>query len=191
MKPDLILASNSPRRKELLKLAGISYKNLVRETEETFPENLPLREVPVYLAKKKSEAYKDLLQENIILTADTIVILENEIIGKPKNLENAKQLLRKLSGKKHEVITGVCIAHKDKQITFSEKTDVYFKELTDREIDFYVENYKPLDKAGAYAIQEWIGAIAIEKIVGDVYNVIGLPIRRVVENLKEFGINPY
>ena len=191
MKPNLILASNSPRRKELLKLAGIPYRNLVRETEEIFPKDLHLQEVPVYLAKKKSQAYSDLRQDNVILTADTIVILQNEIIGKPENLENAKQLLRKLSGKKHEVITGVCITHKDKQITFSEKTDVYFKELTNKEIDFYVENYKPLDKAGAYAIQEWIGAIAIEKIVGDVYNVIGLPIRKVVEELQKFGVEPY
>ncbi len=186
---EIILGSRSPRRRELLKLADIPFKILVKEVEEVFPQNISAEKVPEYLACLKNRAYKELRNEHIVLTADTIVILENQILGKPENLDHAKRLLQMLSGKKHEVVTGVCIAYQKHEIVFSEKTSVWFYELSEEQIDYYVSKYKPLDKAGGYAIQEWIGAIGIRKIEGDLYNVIGLPVAKVVKYLQKIWIS--
>jgi len=184
----IILASQSTRRQKLLKGLGIKFniftkKNIV----ENIPENLPLDEVAGYLADYKSKAYENELSGNkLLITADTVVILENEILGKPKSLKEAKSMLRRMSGKKHSVVTGVSIRSKYKQEVFSVTTDVYFKELYDEEIDYYVDNFKPVDKAGAYGIQEWIGYIAVEKIEGSYFNVMGLPVHELYRKLIEF-----
>ncbi len=188
MKKELILGSQSPRRKELLKLAEIPFRVVVREIEETFPAFLPLSRIPVYLAELKAKAYEDLRKDFVVLTADTVVILENEVIGKPADEEEARRLLRRLSGKKHDVITGVCLMTQKEKVVFSEQTSVFFYELTEKQIDFYIKKYKPLDKAGAYAVQEWIGAVGVRRIEGDIYNVIGLPIARVVRQLRLLNV---
>lgn len=184
----LLLASKSPRRHELLKMLEIPFKIVtVKDVEETFPSSLPPEEVPGYLSKLKAKAYMpNLNSEDILLTADTIVLLDNEILGKPTSLEDAKNMLCKLSGRKHKVITGVTISNKAKSVTFSSVTDVYFSILTNEAIDFYVDNFQPMDKAGAYGIQEWIGAIGIQRIDGSFYNVMGLPIHRLYKELLLF-----
>jgi len=184
----IILASQSIRRQQLLKGLGIRFniftkKNIV----ENIPEALPIDKVAGYLADYKSKAYENELGGNkLLITADTVVILENEILGKPKSLNEAKAMLRRLSGKKHSVVTGVSVRSKYKQDVFSVTTDVYFKELYDEEIDYYVDNFKPVDKAGAYGIQEWIGYIAVEKIEGSYFNVMGLPVHELYRKLIEF-----
>jgi len=188
-KYEIILGSASPRRKELLNGLGIKFKviNLNNDEDETYPDNLKKEEIPVFLAIKKSNKFSDLINYNtIIITADTIVYLENKVIGKPSNEKEAFEMLKFLSGKKHEVITGVCIKNINKMISFFDISEVYFKNLSDEEISYYIKKYKPLDKAGAYGIQEWIGYIAIEKIIGSFYNVMGLPIKLVYEKLMEF-----
>jgi septum formation protein len=184
----LILASQSPRRKHLLELAEIPFKIVVEETDESYPANLTLQEVVIHIAKNKALAVKK--KHNIsttILAADTIVVLNNQIIGKPKDRTHAIEILSSLSGRKHSVITGVVILNSDYQNCFSETTEVEFYTLTPSQIIFYVDKYKPYDKAGAYAIQEWIGVVGIKSIEGDFYNVMGLPISRVVQALANIS----
>lgn len=184
----IILGSASPRRKELLKGLGIKFNVIsLNDNDENYPENLKKEEIPVYLAIHKSNKFNHLINEKtILITADTIVYLDNIVIGKPANENEAYEILKLLSGKKHEVVTGVCIRSINKMITFYDISEVYFKDLSDDEIKYYIKNYKPYDKAGAYGIQEWIGYIGIEKIVGSFYNVMGLPIKMVYEKLMEF-----
>lgn len=182
----LILASQSPRRKMLLEWAEVEFEIKVKETDETFPAGTNIEEVPVIIARNKALAIER-SENDIVLAADTIVVLENEIIGKPANIEDARKILKKLSGKTHRVITGVVIMNGIREISFSDITEVSFHTLTEAQIDFYIEKYKPFDKAGAYAIQEWIGVIGIEKINGDFYNVMGLPVSRVVKTLQQLG----
>jgi septum formation protein len=184
----IILASQSPRRKQLLQWAEINFDVLVNETDESYPENLSVEEVPVYIARNKALAVKKETGKNkIIIAADTIVALGGEIIGKPVNREDAIDILARLSGNKHLVITGVVILNQEKEIAFADVTQVWFHKLAREQIEFYVDKYKPYDKAGAYAIQEWIGVTGIKKISGDFYNVMGLPVSRVVKELSNFG----
>jgi len=184
----IILASASPRRHQLLTWAEIPFDVLVRETEETFPSALPIDEVPVYIARNKAIAIQqELTHTPVVLAADTVVVLGNEIIGKPKSREDAIHILKKLSGCTHRVITGVVMRKGELEIAFSDTTEVNFHPLTNEQIEFYVDNYKPYDKAGAYAIQEWIGVVGIKSVNGDFYNVMGLPVSRVVKMLPEFS----
>lgn len=188
--PDkLILASGSPRRQFILKEAGINFLIRTKDTPEDYPEYLPPHEVPVYLARKKAKPFFPELSDETVLTADTVVILNDDIIGKPANEQEAFQMLRQLSGNKHTVVTGVCLINREKEKTFAEQSDVYFKELSDEEIWHYVTNYKPLDKAGAYGVQDWIGMVAITRIDGSFYNVMGLPIHRVLPELQKFTLS--
>jgi septum formation protein len=183
----IILASQSPRRKQLLEWAEIPFEIIVQETDESYPPHLSPDAIAVHIARNKALAVHQTLGgfENpprvaTILAADTIVVLQNEIIGKPKDREDAVNILSRLSGNHHKVITGVVILHGDKEISFTDVTDVEFHALTTGQIEFYVDKYKPYDKAGAYAIQEWIGVVGIKCINGDFYNVMGLPVSRVV-----------
>ena len=181
----ILLGSKSPRRQELLKGAGIAYTLVNIDCEENFPDSLPLDKVAEYLAIKKSMAYCEELEDNILLTSDTTVLLDNLILNKPQNEEHAKQMLRLISGKMHKVYTGVCLRSKYRKIAFTDITNVYFKEIDESDIAFYVSNYNPLDKAGAYGIQDWIGYVGISRIEGDFFNVMGLPVNRVYESLKQ------
>lgn len=183
----ILLASQSPRRRELLKELGLNFEVSSADIDESYPENMPHCEVPVYLAEKKADFYKNIIEDNqIIITSDTIVSVEDEILGKPADYEEAFKMLKSLSGKWHKVATGVCIFSKTKKVTFNSITNVRFKALTHEEIDFYITNFKPFDKAGAYGIQEWIGYIAVEEIEGSYFNVIGLPVQRLYEELCVF-----
>jgi septum formation protein len=187
----IILASASPRRKTILELAHINFDILPGETTETYPPDMSPEEVPVFVARDKGIAArnKEVFQRyenNIpILAADTIVVLEGKIIGKPANREEAIETLTRLSGKTHQVITGVVLSNKHKEVAFHEITEVSFNHLSAESIHYYVDQFKPFDKAGAYAIQEWIGVIGIKSINGDYYNVMGLPVNRVVAALQE------
>ena len=182
----LILASNSPRRHELLKGLDPDFEVRVKKgVGEKYPDNLPAEKVPEYISKEKAAAY-DIKEDETLLTADTVVILNGEIMGKPKDASEAKDMLRKLSGHTHHVVTGVSITTRKKQVSFSDTTAVTFRDLTDSEIDYYIEHYKPFDKAGAYGVQEWIGYIGVTRIEGSFYNVMGLPVERVYEALKAF-----
>ncbi len=186
MRKKIILASQSPRRKQLLQQAEIEFEVVVMPTDETFPKELNVEDAVLHIATQKATVVQDLHPNAIVIAADTIVVLENEIIGKPKNEMDAIAILTKLSGKKHRVITGVCmLQNKDTKIFYS-TTYVQFHTLTIKQIQHYITNYKPYDKAGAYAIQEWIGAIGIASIEGDYYNVMGLPINKVVKVLEEW-----
>ncbi len=178
--PKLILASGSPRRKDLLKLAHIDFEVITSDVDETNPPGMPGEEVPVHLAKEKAYAVAAKHPERDILAADTVVLLDGDILGKPENDEDAKQMLGRLSGRMHRVVTGVCLLKGGREQSFSVTTEVYFRPLSKEQISFYVDNYHPMDKAGSYAIQEYIGIIGIEKIVGDYYNVMGLPVGDVV-----------
>ena len=183
----IILASQSPRRRELLHLAEIDFEVIVADTDESFPTGLSFEETAIHIAKNKAiavAAKKD--TDKIILAADTIVICDNKIIGKPMDRENAIEIITALSGNTHHVITGVYMIKDKKETSFSDTTMVTFHSLSDEQIIYYVDKYKPYDKAGAYAIQEWIGAIGIKNINGDFYNVMGLPISRVVSTLNDF-----
>ena len=182
----IILASQSPRRKQLLEWAEIPFEISVEETDEHFPPGLEPEEVAVYIARNKALAVQKKHQQDIILAADTIVVLGDNIIGKPVHREDAVSILLALSGETHRVITGVVIRQDDKEIAFADATDVEFHKISVKEIEFYVDKYKPYDKAGAYAIQEWIGVVGIKSIHGDFYNVMGLPVSRVVRVLEEF-----
>jgi septum formation protein len=187
----IILASGSPRRKQLMELAEIPFEVMVSETDETYPENLSPSEIATHIAENKALAVQSNLQQQYnshaqtIIAADTIVVLGNKIIGKPEDRQEAIQILSNLSGKKHKVITGVCVLSADKEKCFAEETEVEFHSLSLSQIEYYVDHYKPYDKAGAYAIQEWIGAIGIKSIKGDFYNVMGLPVSRVVMELNK------
>lgn len=186
----IILASQSPRRKQLLEWAEIDFEIIVQATDETYPAELPVEEVPVHIALNKAKAVQQSaqLQQRIILAADTIVTIDNIIIGKPADRNNAIEILQLLSGKTHKVITGVVLM-KDANInSFYDVTEVTFNHLSTDEIAFYIDKYQPYDKAGAYAIQEWIGVVGIKSISGDFYNVMGLPVNRVVKELKQFGL---
>ncbi|MFY7964236.1 MAG: Maf family protein [Chitinophagaceae bacterium] len=182
----LILASQSPRRKQLLEWAEVKFEVMVANTDESFPNDLPIADVPVFIAREKAKAIANNLPNNNkkILAADTIVVINNQIIGKPQSREQAIEFLQKLSGNQHQVITGVVILEGEKEIAFADVTTVTFHSLTTEQIEFYVDEYKPYDKAGAYAIQEWIGVVGIKNINGDFYNVMGLPVSRVVQVLN-------
>jgi septum formation protein len=184
----VILASKSPRRHFLLKELGIDFQIAENhDVEEDYPSDLKPDEIPVYLAKKKAKEFSGKLEQNtILITADTIVWCEQSILNKPKNREDACRILKKLSGNKHTVITGVCITSLKKEVCFHATTDVYFASLTEEEIEHYLKEYRPYDKAGAYGIQEWIGYIGIEKINGSYFNVMGLPIQKLYRELKNF-----
>lgn len=185
----VILASNSPRRKELLAGLDLDFEvKVLPDIDESYPENLPAMEVSEYISQKKAEAYKGLIRENdVVITADTVVICENEIMGKPHDAEDARRMLRKLSNKSHQVTTGVCITTLKEQVHFSVTTHVSFKELTDDEINYYIATYKPFDKAGAYGIQEWIGYIGCTGLDGSYYNVMGLPVQRIYRELLKLS----
>lgn len=184
----IILASNSPRRKELLSGLDLDYEvKILPDIDESYPLDMPPEEVAQYIAGKKAEAYKNMITDNVlVITADTVVILDGQIYGKPVDENDAKQMLHGLSGKTHKVVTGVCLTTKDKQKSFSAFSDVRFCKLDEEEIDYYVSRYKPLDKAGAYGIQEWIGYISVEYISGSYFNIMGLPIQRLYQELKRF-----
>jgi len=184
----IILASESPRRNFLLKEIGLNFEVKVNgNIDEVYPDNIDKKNIPVYLSELKSNSWDNKLNDNtIVITADTIVLLKNKVINKPANSIEAEQMLKELSGEMHLVITGVCIKSKFKKVTFDDTSKVFFKKLTNDEIKWYVENYKPFDKAGAYGIQEWIGYIGIKKIEGSYFNVMGLPIHRVYEELINF-----
>ena len=182
----IILASQSPRRKQLLEWAEVPFEIFVQETDESYPEGFDMSKTAVHIARNKALAVKQIRGSEIpILAADTIVVLKNKIIGKPKDRQDAIRILLSLSDKKHHVVTGVVILHADKEVAFAETTEVVFHSLTQQQIEFYVDNYKPYDKAGAYAIQEWIGVVGIKSIKGDFYNVMGLPISRVVQQVAD------
>lgn len=183
----IVLASSSPRREELLTAAGLDFIVRVNPCEENFPETLPAEKVPEYLAEKKArETQKICSSEELIIAADTIVLLDGSVIGKPQNKEHAVEILQQLSGNEHRVITGVCLLKGDRVKIFSEMTKVFFRKLTRDQIIYYVDRFKPFDKAGAYAIQEWIGLVGIKKIEGDYFNVVGLPVGMLMEELKTF-----
>ncbi|PUZ30304.1 septum formation protein [Chitinophaga costaii] len=183
----IILASQSPRRKQLLEQAHIPFEVRVVATAETFPDGMPLPAVPVHIALQKADAVRDICTpEDIILAADSVVIIDDLVIGKPKDRADAMQILSRLSGRAHEVITGVVIRQGSRQHTFSNTTTVHFKPLDADHLAFYVDHYKPYDKAGAYAIQEWIGAVGIDRIAGCFYNVMGLPVSEVVRVLEQW-----
>ena len=187
LKRKIILDSKSPRRHQLLQHAGFNFEVKTREIEETFPPEMPAEDVAAHIAMKKAEAVRDFITgEEIILTADCVVILNNQIYGKPKNLDDAAHMLRKLSGTMHRVITGVCLLSAEKEVVFSGESRVYFAELTEEEIQYYIHNYEVMDKAGSYAIQEWMGICKIEKIEGSYSNIMGLPMQLVYRHLKEF-----
>jgi septum formation protein len=187
----LILASQSPRRKQLLEWAEVPFEIVVQETDESYPEGMAIAEVPIHIARNKALAVREHLRktqpvqaERPILAADTVVVLGNRIIGKPRDREDAIAILKDLAGQLHEVITGVVLLTPEKETSFYDVTKVEFYPLTVEEISFYVDKYRPYDKAGAYAIQEWIGVVGIKRIDGDFYNVMGLPVSRVVRALQ-------
>ena len=182
----IILASQSPRRKQLLEWAEIDFKVEVSDADESYPAHLPVEEVAIFIARNKAKAVRqNHNDDSIILAADTIVMLNNEVINKPLNRDHAIKILRSLSGAQHQVITGVVLLQHEKEISFADVTQVIFHELTNEQIIFYVDKYKPYDKAGAYAIQEWIGVTGIKAINGDFYNVMGLPVSRVIQEIKK------
>lgn len=184
----IILGSNSPRRKELLSGLDISFEvKTLPDVEENYPINLWKEEIPIYLSKIKADAYKEFINDNnLLITADTIVWLAGKVYGKPQNEKEAKDMLRTLSGKTHEVITGVCLTDKNKQKVFYATSLVKFAKLEEEEINYYIEKYKPYDKAGSYGVQEWIGYIGVESLNGSFYNVMGMPVRMLYMYLKEW-----
>ncbi len=185
---EILLASKSPRRRQLLEMAEIPFQIIdLISVDETFPNNISASEVPMFLSQKKANAYSDILCQNqIIIAADTVVIIDNQILGKPQNAEEAIEMLTRLSGRSHVVVTGVTIMSLKKQVSFSVTTTVEFSQLKESDILYYVNTYKPFDKAGAYGIQEWIGAVGIKGISGSYYNVVGMPIHRLYDELHRF-----
>ena len=179
----VILASSSPRRQYLMKEAGFDFIVRKPDVEEDFPDTMHVEEVAAYLAKKKADFFKASLADQIVVTADTVVILDQGILNKPTDREDAILMLTNLSGRTHTVITGVCILSREKELVFQDHTAVTFKSLTRTEIEFYVDHYKPFDKAGAYGAQDWIGMVAVQRIEGSYFNVMGLPIHRVYQEL--------
>jgi septum formation protein len=187
----IVLASQSPRRKQLLEWAEVDFDVLTQETDESWPEGMPVEEIPIHIAREKARSvmqldlYNRYEQGVPVLAADTIVVLGNEILGKPRDAEHALTMLKALSGQKHKVITGVVIVNHEKEIRFSDVTEVDFHSMPEDDLRYYVEKFEPFDKAGAYAIQEWIGVVGIKAITGDFYNVMGLPVSRVIRTLHE------
>lgn len=183
----IVLASNSPRRKELLSGLNLEYTvRVLPDIDESYPDTLKGEEIPMYISREKAEAYRNSMAEDeLIITADTVVCINEKVLGKPCTLEEAKEMLRELSGKTHQVITGVCLMTRDLQRTFSATTQVTFDVLTEDEIEFYVEKFRPLDKAGAYGVQEWIGFVGVSRLEGSYFNVMGLPVQRLYQELKK------
>lgn len=183
---NVILASNSPRRKELLAGLGIDFEiRTLPDVDESYPETLSGADIPLYISKEKADAYRDMLAPGeLMITADTIVWIDGTVLGKPKDREDALRMLRQMSGRTHEVFTGVCITTTGWQRSFSARTEVRFASLSDEEITYYVDKYRPMDKAGAYGVQEWIGFIGVEYISGSYYNIMGLPVQRLYQELK-------
>ena len=185
---NLILASGSPRRQELLKSLGVPFEIRIKEIDEVYPKHLKKSEISDYLAQLKSNAFvEELNPKDLLITSDTIVWYHNMALGKPKSKDDAFQMLQKLSGKTHEVITSVCIKSLQKEDIFNYITKVTFKELSTEEIQFYIDNYNPMDKAGAYGIQDWIGQIGVTKIEGSYFNVMGFPIHKIYSQLLKFS----
>jgi septum formation protein len=186
-KYEIILASKSPRRQQLLSDLGLKFRVQSMDIHEEFPADLGKTEIPVYLAELKAEAFRPHLKSNqLVITADTIVWLNGNVLNKPANYDDGFRMLKNLSGEKHQVITGVSLLSNKKKVSFYVLTDVWFKPLSDEEIHYYLEHYRPYDKAGAYGIQEWIGYIGIYRIEGSFFNVMGLPVQSVYEHLKDF-----
>jgi septum formation protein len=183
--PQIILASKSPRRQELLKLMDIPFRIVLKEVDESYPENLKPEEIAVYIAEKKARAFDETVGDEVVLTADTIVCIDNLILGKPETPEHAVEMLQLLSGRMHRVITGVCLLYKHHYHTFYDVSEVYFGKLSDGGIKNYVAKYQPMDKAGSYGIQERIGLIGIEKINGSYTNVVGLPTEKLYRELAK------
>ncbi|MEY3343379.1 MAG: septum formation protein Maf [Bacteroidota bacterium] len=182
----LLLASASPRRKELMQRVGLPFKTVIKQVDESFPTDLRGAAVATYIAKKKAAAYEEeVLNGETVITADTIVVVDDMILGKPANRSEAIGMLQTLSGRTHQVITAVCIRSKDRNICFETKTEVQFRQLEEQEILYYVDQYKPFDKAGGYGIQEWIGHVGIVSIDGSYDNVVGLPVEALWQQLKE------
>ena len=184
----IILASNSPRRRELLAGLGFDFDvKVLPDIAESYPDTLPAIQIAEYIAKEKAEAYRKVIQANeLIITADTVVIADDEVMGKPQDATDAHRMLRKLSGRAHQVVTGVCLTTKQEQRSFSVTTQVTFKQLSDEEIFYYIEHYRPYDKAGAYGIQEWIGYIGVTGLEGSYFNVMGLPVQRIYTEIAKF-----
>jgi septum formation protein len=180
---NVILASGSPRRQQFFKELDLEFKIQIKEIEEKFPKHLKGAEITDFLANLKSQAFTNLTEKDLLITSDTIVWLENKALGKPKNKQEAYTMLKELSGKKHEVITSISIRNNNFQKIINDTTVVYFKEISDKEITYYINNYNPYDKAGAYGIQEWIGFIAIDKMEGSYFNVVGLPVHKLFKEL--------
>ena len=183
----IVLASNSPRRRELLSGLNLEYTvRVLPDIDESYPDTLKGEEIPMYISREKAEAYRNSMAEDeLIITADTVVCINEKVLGKPQTQEEAKEMLRELSGKTHRVITGVCLMTRGLQRTFSAPTQVTFDGLTEDEIEFYVEKFRPLDKAGAYGVQEWIGFVGVSRLEGSYFNVMGLPVQRLYQELKK------
>ena len=181
----VILASGSPRRRELMAGLGVNYEvRILPDVDESYPDTLQGEKIPLYIAKEKADAYIPMMQpDELIITADTIVWLDGKVLGKPRDREDALQMLRTMSGRTHEVFTGVCITTTDWQRSFTAQTEVRFATLSEDEIIYYVDNFKPMDKAGAYGVQEWIGFIGVENISGSYYNIMGLPVQKLYREL--------
>ena len=183
----IILASRSPRRQQLLRDLGLRFDVVVHEYDESYPENLKGEEIAMYLAREKARLFMNEISDNeIVITADTIVWCKNQVLGKPVDISDASRMIRELSGKSHDVITGVTILSSSREVTFADLTKVTFEKLSEEEITYYIEKFMPLDKAGAYGIQEWIGVAACSRIEGSYFNVVGLPVQRLYMELKEF-----
>lgn len=192
----IILASQSPRRKQLLEWAEVPFEAIIQNTAESYPQGMPLEEIPIHIARNKANAVKDYLQTlndrkypDIILAADTIVVLNDKVIGKPVDRNDALDILTALCGQTHKVITGVVVLYPEGEIAFSDITTVEFYPMSQDQLEFYIDKYKPYDKAGAYAIQEWIGVTGIKSVNGDFYNVMGLPVSKVVQELQKITID--
>jgi septum formation protein len=181
--PPIILASKSPRRQELLKLMDLDFRIVLKEVDESYPADLTPEEIAVYIAQKKAEAFDELVSDEIVLTADTIVSIEGHILGKPETEQHAVEMLQMLSGKTHQVITGVCLFYKHQYHSFYDVSEVTFRDMNQEELKHYVTKYKPMDKAGSYGIQEWVGVTGIKKINGSYTNVVGLPTERLYQEL--------
>jgi septum formation protein len=184
----IILASNSPRRRELLGGLDIDFEvKVLPDIDESYPASLPTYEIAEYIATKKADAYRQAMHDDdLVITADTVVVADDEVMGKPHDADDARRMLHKLSGKVHHVVTGICLTTSKRQRHFSVTTAVTFKTLTDEEIDYYIKRYQPFDKAGAYGVQEWIGYVGVTKLEGSYFNVMGLPIQRIYTELNEF-----
>lgn len=184
-----VLASNSPRRRELMAGLGVDFEvRVMKGVSESYPADLPVADVPAYIAREKAAAY-EVASDELLVTADTVVIVDDRILGKPVDADDARRMLRLISGRSHEVVTGVCLTTADKQRVFSVVSEVTFKALADDEIDYYIDHYRPFDKAGAYGIQEWIGYIGVTALNGSYFNVMGLPVQRIYEELtNQFGL---